>query len=292
VKPTLEVVEFTDPACPWAWGSEPKFRRLRQVLGAGARFGRVFGILFDTDDDQPPDPAAEASWYRRHLAEISAHTAAPAPADLRWVTQTSWPASLAATAARAQGDLVAERVLRRLRESTFVLGTPADTDERVLAAVRGVPGLDLDRLAGDLTAAQVRATVRRDWSLARSPCPEVLAEDGAGPHNGRAKPTQDGYRYALPTLLLTGPAGRVVVPGWRSLDEYLRAAEQVAPGIEFALGYADADEALDRHRSLSGPELRMLTGADRIPSGAVPVPTGNGPLWLHPAEAAVHPALR
>jgi hypothetical protein len=27
-----EVVEFTDPVCPWAWGSEPVFRRLRAAL--------------------------------------------------------------------------------------------------------------------------------------------------------------------------------------------------------------------------------------------------------------------
>ena len=29
----LDVVEYTDPACPWAWGSEPKFRRLRAERG-------------------------------------------------------------------------------------------------------------------------------------------------------------------------------------------------------------------------------------------------------------------
>lgn len=36
----LTVVEFTDPACPWAWGSEPKFRWLRTAL-AGLDGDRV-----------------------------------------------------------------------------------------------------------------------------------------------------------------------------------------------------------------------------------------------------------
>ncbi|RSM37656.1 hypothetical protein DMA12_36115 [Amycolatopsis balhimycina DSM 5908] len=36
----LEVVEYTDPACPWVWGSEPKFRRLRAEL-PDARWRRV-----------------------------------------------------------------------------------------------------------------------------------------------------------------------------------------------------------------------------------------------------------
>lgn len=35
-EPLLEVVEFTDPMCPWAWGSEPAFRRLRAELGGVA----------------------------------------------------------------------------------------------------------------------------------------------------------------------------------------------------------------------------------------------------------------
>jgi protein-disulfide isomerase-like protein with CxxC motif len=64
----LEVVEYTDPLCPWAWGSEPTFRRMREVLGPEVRWRRVFGILFDTDDDPPPDPDAETAWYHRNLA--------------------------------------------------------------------------------------------------------------------------------------------------------------------------------------------------------------------------------
>ena len=36
--PPLEVVEFTDPACPWAWGSEPVFRRLRLLLAGQANW--------------------------------------------------------------------------------------------------------------------------------------------------------------------------------------------------------------------------------------------------------------
>ncbi|CAL9341683.1 hypothetical protein SUDANB174_00282 [Streptomyces sp. enrichment culture] len=53
---TTEVVEYTDPLCPWAWGSEPALRRLRAALPAGVRWRRVFGILFDEDDDPAPAP--------------------------------------------------------------------------------------------------------------------------------------------------------------------------------------------------------------------------------------------
>ena len=52
-----------------------------------------------------------------------------------------------------------------------------------------------------------------------------------GRHTGRAKPLgedpADGYRYALPTLVFSGPGGRAVVPGWRPLEQYLDSARAV-----------------------------------------------------------------
>lgn len=87
----LTVAEYTDPACPWAWGSEPKFVWLRGLLGCepspaptggageGVVWRRVFGILFDEGEPPAPDPAAEAAWYLEELREISGHTGAPFP---------------------------------------------------------------------------------------------------------------------------------------------------------------------------------------------------------------------
>jgi predicted DsbA family dithiol-disulfide isomerase len=286
---TLEVVEYTDPTCPWAWGSEPAFRLLRLRLPT-ARWRRVFGILFDTDDDPAPDPDAELAWYRRHLAGITEHTRAPRPEPLAWLAETSWPASLAAKAAENQGPAVADRVLRRLRESTFVLGTPPDTAARALAAVSGVPGLDPDRLAADLAAPATHAAVRADWREARQPLPDVLDVTTPGPHNGRAKEAGEGHRYALPTIVCHGPRGHAVVPGWRDSAEYLAAARAVDPDVTVSDGILDPTAALARFRSLTGPELELLTDNSTPPPDAIRVNTGNGPVWLHPDEAATHPA--
>ncbi|MEU4659314.1 hypothetical protein AB0G32_36180, partial [Streptomyces sp. NPDC023723] len=146
-RPAVEVVEYTDPLCPWAWGAEPVFRRLRTALAGRVRWRRAYCLLFDHDDDPAPDAAAETAWYARYVTEVCGHTGAPRAARLSRVAASSWPASLVARAADRQGAVVADRVLRRLRESVFVLGEPADTPGLALAAVRGVPGLDLARLA-------------------------------------------------------------------------------------------------------------------------------------------------
>ena len=292
----LTVVEFTDPACPWAWGSEPKFRWLRAALdGLGThRVGwrRVYGILFDDDDDPAPDPDAEAAWYHRYITGIAAHTGAPYASRLRWVARSSWPSSLAAKAAEKQGAEIAARVLRRLRETTFLLGEPADHIETVLDAVAGIPGLDHARLARDLTSDAVRSAVRRDWTEARDPYPELFSAEGAGPHPGRPKEAGEQYRFALPTLVFNGPGGRVVVPGWRDLDEYVAAAARVAPGLRLDVSCRRPVELLEDHHSLTGPELALLAGSPDPPPGAVRVDSANGPVWLHSSEAATHPARR
>ncbi|MEV7422343.1 DsbA family protein [Streptomyces sp. NPDC091212] len=283
--PLVTVTEFTDPACPWAWGSQPVFRLLGRTLGERARWRTVFAILFDEDEDPAPDPDAEARWYEGFIREVTVHTRAPYARRLNWLTRSSWPASRAAKAAEAQGPEVARRVLRRLRESTFAHGVPADTPDGIRAAVQEVPGLDEDRLLRELAAPESRDAVRADWAEARRPLPEVLDLQGPGPHPGRAKETGDHCRYALPTLLFDGPGGRVCVPGWRPLETYLDAV-RTAAGERLALDPVQEPPAvaLERWRSLTGPELALLCGESTPPPGAVRVETGHGPLWLHPDE--------
>jgi predicted DsbA family dithiol-disulfide isomerase len=290
----VEVVEYTDPLCPWAWGSEPVFRRLRAGLAGRVRWRRVYCLLFDHDDDPAPDPAAETAWYARYVAEIGAHTGAPRAARLSRVAASSWPASLVARAAERQGAEVADRVLRRLRETVFVLGEPADTPGLALAAVRGVPGLDPARLGADAAGDAVREEVRADRAEARRPVPEVRSVPAAGsPHPGAAKETDDGgYRYALPTVLVHGPRGRRAVPGWRPLTAYTAALDAVCPGLRPVPETLSPAEALERRRSLTEPERALLAPGAWPPAGAVRVDTAGGPLWLHPEEAATHPATR
>lgn len=273
-------------------GAEPTFRLLRQTLGAGASWRRVFGILFDEDDDPAPDPDAEARWYEGFIREVTAHTRAPCAERLHWLTRTSWPASRAVKAASAQGEEAASRVLRRLRETTFVLGTPADTPEGVREAVSGVPGLDAARLTREMAQRAVDAAVRADHAEARRPHPQVWGLKEPGPHPGGAKELEEGHRYALPTLLFEGPGGTVCVPGHRPLSAYLAAARDAARVPLPDPVRLPPAVALERWRTLTGPELAALTTGGEPPPGAVRLATGNGPLWLHPEEARTHPATR
>ncbi|MET8831653.1 DsbA family protein [Streptomyces sp. NPDC004610] len=289
--PPVEVVEYTDPLCPWAWGSEPVFRRLRAAVAGRAVWRRVFCVLFDDDDDPAPDPAAETAWYARYVEEIGTHTGAPRAVRLDRVAASSWPASLVAKAAELQGPEVADLVLRRLRETVFVLGSPADTLPAALAATTGCRALDLARLTADAASERVRERVRADRAEARRPVPEAhRPAPGASPHPGTAKETADGgLRYALPTLLVRSGHRYRVVPGWRPYEEYAAALGALGPPPPPGPQLPTA-QALEHYRSLTDPERRTLTRGAWPPPGAVRIDTANAPLWLHPEEAAVHPA--
>ncbi|MFJ8487049.1 DsbA family protein [Streptomyces sp. NPDC094038] len=315
--PPVEVVEYTDPLCPWAWGSEPVFRGLRTALAGRVRWRRVFCILFDHDDDPAPDPAAETAWYARYVEGIAGHTRAPRALRLSRVAASSWPSSLVAKAAELQGPEVADRVLRRLRETVFVLGEPADTLGAALDAATGVPGLDTRRLAADAASAAVLDGVRADHAEARRPVPEVLPDalsealsdtlsdppsgalsgvlslPGGSPHPGTARETPDGgHRYALPTLVVCGAGGRRVVPGWRPYEVYATAVGAFCPGLPTTPQAPSGAAALARYRSLTEPERALLTRGAWPPPDAVRVETAGGPLWLDPEEADTHPATR
>lgn len=288
----VSAVEYTDPLSPWAWGSEPTFRRLRYVLGPSVSWRQAFGLLFAETDDRPPDVAAETAWYHRHIQDIATHTGAPYPAVLERVARTSRPAAVVAVAARAQGPDLAERVVRRLREHMFLLGTPPDTPGRAIAAVASVPGVDAEQLVEDAASGAVAAVVARDAADTRTPVPEAYDVDDHGPHSGRPKSTDTGARYALPTVVFTGPRGRRVVPGWRPLTDYLTAVAQVGGAPPHDAPFVDADVALHRYRSLTRPDLLALTGSTKPPRRGVLLDNGSGPVWLHPDDAGTHPAMQ
>ncbi len=229
----VEVVEFTDPGCSWAWGSEPKIRLLRGRYGDRVTWRRVLGGLVEnmavaTDGF---DPVASVPRWRRYWEKVSRHTGAPWPASLSRMYASTFPACSVAKAAERQGDDAADRVLRRLREATFFFGEPPDDTASIRAALAGIVGVEVDRLLADASSSAVDAAFCADRAETRDPDPYVIGLDDPGEGSGRAKRDGDAHRYVFPTLLVAGPAGRRVVPGWKPLDSYLAALESASPGI-------------------------------------------------------------
>ena len=287
----VEVVEYTDVMCSWAWGSEPKLRLLRWRYEDWCDWRLVMGGLVGDRTTNPAwDPVGAVPKTIAFWAQVAAYTGAPYPVHLQWVASCSNASGLGLCAARLQGDNVALAVLRRMREAIFVFGRPPDTLARVLDAVQGTPGLDVERFARDLPGPEALAAYRADWEETRKPNAYVRNLQGDWPGIGNLKQTDGLERYAFPTLLFRGPGGEHTVPGWCPLTAYLEAMEQVVPGSTVApRPDPTPNEAFARWPLLTATELAILCGPNAAsPSGATPYDWGNGGVYLRPE---LYPAI-
>lgn len=286
----VEVVEYTDPWCSVAWGTEPVLRLLRWRFGDRLRWRRVMGDLVEDrriarPDFDPGRAAPKLSEYWRGAYE---HTGMSYPARLRWAPMASDVPGLAVKGAERQGDDVAGRLLRALRESCFVYSAPADDLERIAAVARTVEGLDIDRLLADHDTPDIAAAFAADRAETRDPNEYVRTLDETHWAKGNAKPDGDGWRYVFPTLLFRGLGGEHTVPGWQPWERYVDAMEAAVPGsTSGARPDPTPEEAFAEWPLLTERELTVLCGDDAVvPDDATPYDWGDGTAWLRAGATA------
>lgn len=278
----VEVVEYTDPWCSVAWGTEPLLRRLRWRYGDRLVWRTVMGdLVADRRTDRPDfDQELAAPKLAEYWRAAYEQTLMTWPARLRWAPAASDTAARAVKAAELQGHRAAAAMLRALRESCFVYSAPADDLDRIVSLARRVDGVDADRLGADIAAVDAafaadRAETRRPNEHART-----IRESQWG--KGDAKPDGDGWRYVFPTLLFRGPGGEHTVAGWHPWADYVAAMEAAVPGsTESPRADPTPDEALAEWPLLTERELEVLCGPGAAPPAAAkPYDWGGGTAWL------------
>ncbi|MEY2431025.1 MAG: hypothetical protein QOC92_750 [Acidimicrobiaceae bacterium] len=283
---TVELVEYTDPWCSWAWGTEPKLRRLRWRFGDQLAWRTVMGDLVADRRASDPlfDPVAIAPTTADYWQKVFEHTSMPWPVGLRWTPTLSADAGRAVKAAQAQSDAGGRALLRAIRESCFVYWEPADSEPRVLALAAQIPELDVDRLKTDLDSDDVAKTFAADREETRRPNDYVLELRETHVGKGNAKPDGDGWRYVFPTVLFRGPGGEHTVPGWQPWEAYGAAMEAASPGsTRNARRDPTPEEALATWPLLTDHELSFLCGDDaRPPTGTNSVDWGAGVAYARP----------
>lgn len=274
----IEVIEYTDPVCSWAWGTEPKLRRLRWRFGPQVSWRIVIGGLVDDSTDVYTGMTDVEAGARlaRYWSRVTEHTGMPYPVGLRWPPLTSHRMGQAVRAAGFQGVEQGEDLLRALREAIFVLGRPADTWERILDVAMTVPSLDSVVFARDLQSPQAEAAYELDWAETRKPNDHVRNLEGDWPGIGTMKVDGDHERYAFPTVVVRGPGGERTLPGWVTYDEYEDALVAVGADPAVASPDPDAATALAAFGVLAPAELESLTGSAAFPPDAESYDWGAG----------------
>jgi len=292
----VQIIEYTDPVCSTAWGTEPFFRRLDWRFGQHLTWRKVMGGLVGnaaTGKDNW-DRISAAEPMRAYWKRVWKLTGMPYPNPMNLMLQSTDPAGQAVKAAALQGQDIGEAVLRRFREEIFIFGNGPQTKDEFAKAARGVPGLDIDRWLADYDRPEVVEAYRADWAETRKPNDYVRNLKHDSPMNGELKHSEGHDRYALPTLILTGPGGEHTVAGWVDYEDYETALEAALPGST-ANPRPDPtpEEAFARWGVLTGQEFSFLCGDDaKVPQGVHVHDWGDGVVYFRPDEALARGLLQ
>lgn len=284
------MIEYSDAMCSWAWGTEPKLRLLRwRFEDQLERWRLVMGHLVEDEYFPVRDRQADAPKLESYWKVVCDQTGMPRPAPLLRSTGGSRASGLAVKAAQRQSTELAQLVMRRMREATFVSGLPADSAARALEACQGVSGLDHERLCASIDEAATADSYEEDRNLTRTPNEFVLQLEGDRPGIGRAREAKDGrMRFVFPTIVVQSGDRDWTVPGWMPYEDY--------EGALFAAGARPTErtrsnptpaEAFARWPSLAAAEFDFLCGANaKLPAEVTTTHWDGGTIYRTAAEAA------
>ncbi|MDO9409583.1 DsbA family protein [Patulibacter sp.] len=265
--PRVSVVEFTDPACPFAYSAEPVRWRLAWRFGDQLDWTvRMVGLARDAAAQEAKGFDAERN------AEILRNFdrfGMPLSTAERREPAGSWDACRLVVAARRDDEDGAVRLLRALRVAGLAEARPIDNPD-VLSDACETAGLPPDALLERMRDDATERDFRADCDAARAPGPAALAMDHKladveEDWDGASGPS--GRRYTCPTFVfeLDDEQGTVAeVPGFQPWAAVEAVVANLAPGLERRDWPEDAAEVLRwAPVPLSTQELADLMDVDR-----------------------------
>jgi predicted DsbA family dithiol-disulfide isomerase len=222
---TIEITEYTDPTCPFAWSAEPARRRIEWLYGDAVRISpRMVGLSESTE--QMADKGLTTAMLAAGSAKLAHAHHMPIDTAERPRLAASMPACRAIVAVRRHAPERERAMLRALRILIFAGELPDETATLHHAAERiGVDPSTLDAWIGD-PATEVE--LGDDLRDSRTPTPEAVAlAHKLAPEDSAAA----GYRYTCPSWELTRDGRTLTAPGFQPLAAYEVAIANLAPEL-------------------------------------------------------------
>ncbi|MCK5103765.1 MAG: DsbA family protein, partial [Cyclobacteriaceae bacterium] len=177
-KNSLEIIEFTDPACTWCWGSEPILRKLQYRFGEQLKISFVIGGLVE-DAHSFMDPrnniGGDLNKFNKqvgeHWLEASERHGMPVEAEGFKLfddnNPSTYPMNIAYKAAQMQDEVKAVKFLRRMREAIAAEAKQANKME-VLIELAQDSGLDISQFVMDMDNGEAIKVFEEDRQLTAS----------------------------------------------------------------------------------------------------------------------------
>lgn len=174
----VEIIEFTDPACTWCWGSEPDLRKLEVLYEGNVEVNFVMGGLVEDiknfSDDWNGiggDLSVVNKQIADHWLEASKRHGMPVEVDgfklFTEETPSTYPMNIAFKAAQFQSNDLAKKFLRRMREAVAAEAINANKTE-VLIELAAECGLDIAKFIASLNDGIAEKAFREDLEITRS----------------------------------------------------------------------------------------------------------------------------
>lgn len=215
----IEIIEFTDPACTWCWGSEPLLRKLEYHLGLKIKVGYVMGglvkdakVFMDSRNSIGGDLAQFNQQVAKHWIEASERHGMPVQTDgfelFTESDRSTYPLNIAYKAAQFQGENIANRFLRRMREAVAAETRQANRAE-VLVELANDVGLDIPRYMSSMSDGSAEQAFKSDLNIM--------------------------HKYSIrgfPSYLLKNDEGKeVVIRGYQTYDDFMAAISMLSKDV-------------------------------------------------------------
>jgi protein-disulfide isomerase-like protein with CxxC motif len=284
----IEVIEFTDPGCPWAYSANPALAALRFRYGDQLSWRLVMIGLTETAEryvERGYTPARSARGHQRFR---------------RWGQPFSYTpkARMAATArmcravvvTRLQAPELERDAFRALQFGQFTTPRVMDEEASILESLRAVDGLDAEAIVAALDDEAVTAAYEADRAESRT------AEGGPTHFQGKHAQSDGPVRYTAPSLILSTDGRRLEGGGFQPLEAYDVLIANLDPTLErrpvaseplealreFRSGLTTAEVAATMTPDLSEPDRDAAEGAliDDAAEGRVErIALGDDALW-------------
>jgi predicted DsbA family dithiol-disulfide isomerase len=233
----VQITEFTDPGCPWAYSAEPFRRRLNWLYGGSVTWRvRMVGLAESVHEyeERGFTPARQAEAF----ANIARDHGMPIDTRERPRMAATLPACRAVVATRLNAPERERGLLRCLRVRNFS-GQLLDEMDTIVGAARDA-GLDPAELKRWMAEERVERELREDMRLARRPLPAARVLDH------KLANWSGGRRYTCPSyeIVRQSDETRIAVPGFQPFAAYDVVLANLVPDLDRRDPPATVEEVL------------------------------------------------
>ena len=221
----VQILEYTDPGCPWAFSAEPSRRRIDWLYGERIEWKTAMVVLAKSPDEYEEKgftPERQADAFRK----IARDHGMPIDTRERPRMSATEPACRAVVATRLNRPGRERQLLRCLRVHHFMGGLLDEAETITNAAVDAE--IDPTQLQHWMNSDEVTDALEADMAEAREPMPAArMLDDKLANWSG-------GRRYTCPSYEISRVSDgvRIAIPGFQPFPVYDTILANLVPNLE------------------------------------------------------------